>query len=82
LKAKYSPDFSAAYNQLSPEIQRRFQKIDRRVQADDLSALDHQGWASFVDLDKNHTAFGIQKEKEDVFYWLLLCSPQSRPIVY
>jgi len=81
LKAKYSPDFASAYKQLSPQLQRRFQEVDRGVQADDLSALDKQGWAYFVDLDKNHTAVGNRRVTEKVFYWLLLCSPETRPTI-
>jgi hypothetical protein len=82
LKAKYSPDFSVAYEQLSPELQRRFQETDRRVQADDLTCLDFQGWAHFADLDENHIAFGRHKVNENLFYWMLICSPESRPIIY
>jgi hypothetical protein len=82
LKAKYSPDFAAAYKRLPPELQRKFQEVDRRVQADDFSVFERQGWAYFIDLDADHIALANHRKEENVFYWVLIYSRELKPIIY
>lgn len=81
MKYKYSPDFGAAFRELSPQAQNKVKAIDRRIVADDLSDFDRQGWAYFVNLDDDHVAIGNYREPEDLFYWWMIVSPDTKPII-
>jgi len=81
LRVKYSPDFAAAFNKLPGETKEKFDAIDRNVTAGDLSDFDTMGWAHFIDIDDDWSAMGRIKENGELFYWLLLCSPESIPMI-
>jgi hypothetical protein len=81
LKVKYSPDFAAAFQTLPAETQNKFKAIDARVAAGDLSAFRTMGWAYFIDIDETAAATGSVKEDGALFYWLLLGTAQSMPVI-
>ena len=79
MRIKYSPDFAAAFNKLPEQTKEKFKAIDRKLVAGNLSGFDTMGWAHFVDIDDDWSAMGRVKENGELFYWLLLCSPESLP---
>jgi hypothetical protein len=81
LRVKYSPDFAAAFEDLPEATKEKFKLIDRKVMLGNLSDFDKMGWAHFVDIDEDWTAMGRVKEDGELFYWLLLASPQSKPMI-
>lgn len=81
MRVKYSPDFAAAFNDLPEETKEKFKVIDRKVTAGNLSGFDTMGWAHFVDIDDDWSAMGRVKEEGQLFYWLLLGSPESMPMI-
>jgi hypothetical protein len=81
LKTKYSPGFKAMYDALPRPVQKRFKAIDEKVAAGNLDLFDRQGWGYFVDIDKIHTALGNYREKEKVFYWVLIGPSELIPVI-
>ena len=69
------------YDALPRAIQKKFKAVDSSVKAGDLTLFDRQGWGYFVDVDEKHTALGNYREKDDVFYWVLIGSSESMPVI-
>ena len=78
---KYSPDFAAAFKKIPKSSQDRFRVIDRKVASGDFSMFDRMGWAYFVDIDDTHSAMGSYRKNDDVFYWMVLGSPETMPVI-
>lgn len=69
------------YDVLAPDIQKRFQSIDAKVASGEIDCFDRQGWAYFVDIDETHTAMASFKERDNVFYWLLIGPSEIMPVI-
>ena len=35
----------------------------------------------FVDIDDTHSAMGSYRKNDDVFYWMVLGSPETMPVI-
>ena len=81
MKIKYSPDFAERFRDLPAQTQEKFRGIDRKVASGDFRDFDTMGWAHFVDIDTDWSAMGRIKEEGQVFYWILLGSPESMPVI-